>query len=78
VSYVEKDTKVTTQGLTTQKDATWGLGAISHKAQDSTSYVYDSTAGSGVTVYVVDTGIYTDHSEFEGRASWGANFVDSN
>ncbi|PBP16322.1 cuticle-degrading serine protease [Diplocarpon rosae] len=77
VSYVEKNTKVYASTLTTQSDATWGLGAISHKAQDSTSYIYDSTAGSGVTVYVVDTGIYIDHSEFGSRATWGANFVDS-
>ena len=25
----------------------------------------------GVDVYVVDTGIYIKHSEFEGRARWG-------
>ena len=61
--------------LTTQTGATWGLGSISHTDPDSTSYVYDTTAGSGVTVYVVDTGIYTDHSEFGGRAKWGANFI---
>jgi hypothetical protein len=49
-------------GLTTQSGATWGLGRISHKAKGSTSYVYDTTAGSGSRVYVVDTGIYIEHS----------------
>jgi len=49
-------------GLTTQTGAPWGLGRISHKAKGSTSYVYDTTAGSGSRVYVVDTGIYTAHS----------------
>jgi subtilisin family serine protease len=34
-------------------------------------------AGNGVEVYVIDTGIRTTHREFDGRAVWGANFVDS-
>jgi oryzin len=75
VAYVEKDTKVYASALTTQTGATWGLGRISHRAQDTTTYIYDSTAGSGVTVYVVDTGVYAAHSQFGGRASMGANFV---
>jgi len=29
------------------------------------------------TVYVIDTGIYTAHSDFTGRARWGANYVDT-
>ncbi|CAE6484531.1 unnamed protein product [Rhizoctonia solani] len=31
--------------------------------------------GSDVDIYAIDTGIYTEHLCFEGRASWGANFV---
>ncbi|KAG9080127.1 subtilisin-like serine protease [Ceratobasidium sp. 370] len=30
--------------------------------------------GAGVIVYGIDTGIYTAHSTFGGRASWGATF----
>lgn len=30
----------------------------------------------GVHVYVLDTGVNTDHLDFEGRASTDANFVD--
>ncbi|KAH8916104.1 serine protease [Atractiella rhizophila] len=30
--------------------------------------------GSGVNIYSVDTGVYTAHSAFGGRASWGATF----
>jgi hypothetical protein len=29
----------------------------------------------GVTVYVLDSGIYTGHDDFEGRASSAANFI---
>ncbi|KAL3425323.1 subtilase [Phlyctema vagabunda] len=75
VAYVEKDAIVRALALTTQTGATWGLGRISHRNQDTTSYIYDSTAGSGVRVYVVDTGVYAAHSQFGGRASMGANFI---
>lgn len=77
VAYIEKDQKVYASALTSQTGATWGLGRISHRDQDSTTYIYDSTAGSGTTVYVVDTGILTTHTQFGGRATFGANFVDS-
>lgn len=31
-----------------------------------------------MTLYSVDTGINIHHNDFEGRASWGANFADDN
>ena len=61
--------------MTTQSGAPWGLGRISHKVKGSTQYVYDTTAGSGTRVYVVDTGINTAHTQFGGRAVWGQNFI---
>ncbi|OBT63094.1 hypothetical protein VE03_07470 [Pseudogymnoascus sp. 23342-1-I1] len=76
VAWVEKDGKVHASALETRDGATWGLGRISHKATGSKSYIYDSSAGEGSTVYVVDTGIYIDHEEFEGRATWGANYIE--
>ncbi|KMU92117.1 subtilase-type proteinase psp3 [Coccidioides immitis H538.4] len=54
----------------------WGLGRVSHRQGNSRDYVYDSTAGEGVTVYSIDTGIDIKHPDFEGRASWGINTVD--
>ncbi len=33
--------------------------------------MYDSTAGEGVVAYIIDTGIYINHTDFEGRARWG-------
>ncbi|KAK4196104.1 peptidase S8/S53 domain-containing protein, partial [Triangularia verruculosa] len=66
----------TRQSFTTQKDAPWGLGSISHRAPNSTDYVYDSRGegADGYTAYVVDTGIRTTHTEFEGhRAIFGYN-----
>ncbi|KAL1922931.1 uncharacterized protein VTP21DRAFT_9307 [Calcarisporiella thermophila] len=55
----------------------WGLVRISEREPDySRPYRYPSTAGEGVHVYILDTGIYVDHEEFEGRAHFSANFVD--
>ncbi|KAF9644023.1 serine proteinase [Thelephora ganbajun] len=79
---IEEDGVVHTQDTATQNNAPWGLGRISSQNtlanQDTSalsfSYTYDSTAGSGATVYVIDTGIYTAHSAFGGRARWGATF----
>ncbi|EFW21040.1 hypothetical protein D8B26_002696 [Coccidioides posadasii str. Silveira] len=63
--------------LETQRNApSWGLGRVSHRQGNSRDYVYDSTAGEGVTVYSIDTGIDIKHPDFEGRASWGINTVD--
>ncbi|KAG9094416.1 subtilisin-like serine protease [Ceratobasidium sp. 370] len=33
-----------------------------------------ATGGSGIVVYGIDTGIYTAHTTFGGRASWGATY----
>lgn len=29
------------------------------------------SGGEGVDVYIIDTGVYIDHPDFEGRAHWG-------
>ncbi|KAB8068163.1 Alkaline protease 1 [Aspergillus leporis] len=73
VAFVEEDQIYYLDALTTQKGAPWGLGSISHKGQQSTDYVYDSSAGSGTYAYVVDSGVNVNHREFEGRASLAYN-----
>ncbi|RYP54759.1 hypothetical protein DL769_010297 [Monosporascus sp. CRB-8-3] len=65
------------RAIVSQSGAPWGLGAISHQGTSSTTYVYDDSAGSGTCSYVVDTGIYTAHSQFGGRATFLANYADS-
>lgn len=55
----------------------WGLARISSKKSGATDYVYDSSAGEGIVVYGVDTGIDIGHSDFGGRAEWGTNTVDN-
>jgi subtilisin family serine protease len=58
-----------------QTNAPWGLGRISHRAKGSTTYVYDDSAGTGTCSYIIDTGIYTAHAEFEGRATHLVNYA---
>ncbi|KAJ0124372.1 lkaline serine protease alp1 [Diaporthe amygdali] len=70
---VEEDAVWELYELTTQSDAPWGLGAISHTAPGSTDYIYDTEGGVGTYAYIIDTGLLTTHVEFEGRASLGYN-----
>ncbi|KAK2747191.1 subtilisin-like serine protease [Onygenales sp. PD_40] len=78
VAYVEEDFVVHAYDLETQPDApSWGLPRVSSATAGATDYIYDSTAGEGVTAYIVDTGIEVDHSDFGGRATWGTNTADS-
>ncbi|OLY85602.1 Subtilisin-like protease 8 [Smittium mucronatum] len=76
VEYIERDQIVSASS--TQNDAPWGLARISHRETlNSTTigqYIYDPSAGEGVDVYVLDTGIYLQHLDFGGRATWGENF----
>jgi subtilisin family serine protease len=37
--------------------------------------VYDTSAGEGTCSYIIDTGIYVEHHEFEGRATNLADFT---
>lgn len=69
--------EVITQSFTGLVRNQWGLDRID-QANDMLDerYIYAST-GKGMTVYVLDTGINTNHPEFEGRASNGPSFVDS-
>ena len=64
------------QSTGTQTSPTWGLDRIDQRATTGNgSYRYDTT-GSGVTAFVVDTGLRLGHSQFAGRAVSGYDFVD--
>lgn len=67
VAMIEEDGVVSVD--TTQNNATWGIDRIDQRNLPlSTTYTYNAT-GSGITAYIIDTGIYTSHSQFGGRAS---------
>ncbi|KAI1077090.1 oryzin precursor [Whalleya microplaca] len=76
IAYIEPDYKVSINALSTQDSAPWGLARIASRTPNTTEYIYDSSAGEGTYSYIIDTGIFIDHPEFEGRASFGASFVE--
>jgi subtilisin family serine protease len=59
----------------TQGGADWGLDRMDQRALPlNGTYTYKAD-GSGVTVYIIDTGINFTHSEFGGRASAGVDEI---
>jgi cerevisin len=88
VKFVEERVDVKTF-VSTKTDAPWGLQRISNKAGASgyaqtPGYIYsfeDQTLGTGVDIYVVDTGVFGGHSIFQltngvTRVTEGASFSD--
>lgn len=76
VAYIEVDQVVTIDADTTQTGATWGLDRIDQRGLPlSTTYTYNYT-GAGVTAYIIDTGINSNHNEFTGRILPGYDAVD--
>lgn len=52
--------------------SSWGLSRIAERKMSLDGrYSADDTAGEGVIAYIVDTGIYVEHTEFAGRATFG-------
>ncbi|KAJ1303238.1 hypothetical protein OPQ81_011436 [Rhizoctonia solani] len=70
------------EGYLKQTDAPWGIARVSRKTRlprnskvDKLHYVFErKPSGAGVDVYVLDTGVNTQHIDFGGRAKWGATF----
>jgi subtilisin family serine protease len=76
VMRVEQDGIATTQA--TQSNATWGLDRIDQRALPlSGTFTYTNT-GSGVTAYIIDTGILYGHNDFGGRATFGYDSFGGN
>ncbi|KAJ3095148.1 subtilisin-like serine protease [Phlyctochytrium planicorne] len=75
VAHVEQDTVV--KLAATQANApSWGLQRISQPSLPLPStYTYPDSAGTGVDVYIVDTGIQVSHPDFAGRAVWDGNYA---
>ena len=70
VAAVEPDQPVS--AAATQTNPTWGLDRIDQRPVPlSGTYSYPDEGGAGVTAYVIDTGIRSDHVDFAGRVAPG-------
>ncbi|MEU9574160.1 S8 family peptidase [Streptomyces massasporeus] len=75
VASVEQNQRVALAA--TQTNAPWGLDRVDQASLPlSGTYTYPDSAGSGVTVYVIDTGVRITHQQISGRASHGYDAVD--
>lgn len=79
VKYVEQDQTVTIAPMAAgdQPGATWGLDRVDQRDLPLDSNYHYDFDGTGVTAYVVDTGVLNSHSDFGGRATSGYDFVDN-
>ncbi len=69
VASVEVDAPVTVSE--TQQTAPWGLDRVDQRALPLSGSFSWTSAGAGVSAYVVDTGVLATHSQFSGRVTAG-------
>ena len=74
VARIERDGIVTVDGTQTPAPS-WGLDRIDARGGIDGSYTYPND-GTGVTAYIIDTGINSGSSDFTGRIGTGMDFVD--
>jgi len=77
VESIERDqvASVSVESFATQTSPPWGLDRIDQRALPLDSTFTHAQTGSGVKVYVVDTGIYAAHSDFGARVESGATWI---
>ena len=76
VRLVEPDGIATIVATETETNATWGLDRVDQRSLPLNTTYTHTDSGSGVTAYIIDTGIRFSHSEFAGRATSGYDAVD--
>jgi subtilisin family serine protease len=59
------------------KSIEWGLDRIDDRAGLDSTFLPSSPGlnGTGVTIYIIDTGVKTSHNEFRGRITQGKDFT---
>ncbi|MEU7478171.1 S8 family peptidase [Lentzea sp. NPDC042327] len=76
VAYVQQVNRMSTMDTQTPTP-NWGVDRIDQRDYPlDRSYSYPSSAGQGVRIYILDSGINASHSEFTGRIAAGYDYVD--
>lgn len=74
VASVDRDTPVHISD--TQPNAPWGLDRTDQRTLPVSGSYTPPSSGTGVAVYVVDTGVLSTHQDFGGRVTAGYNAVN--
>lgn len=81
VKYIEQDQIMSVTPMVeanaNQPSPTWGIDRIDQRNLPLDSNYHTDFDGSGVTAFVIDTGVLNSHNEFGSRASSGYDFVDN-
>src|SRR3954447_13334093 len=76
VAYIEPNQIIRLSATTVvQTGATYGLDRIDQRSQPPSGTYSYAADGSGVRVYLIDTGIYYEHADFGGRAFFEQDMV---
>jgi aqualysin 1 len=75
IDFIEVDQTVTLGILYGQNVSTWNLDRIDQRYLPLDGYFGYNSAGTGVTAYIIDTGIRRSHREFTGRAMVGYDAI---
>ncbi|WP_229830186.1 S8 family peptidase [Actinoplanes ianthinogenes] len=77
VASVEQVQRISVQD-TQSNPPNWGDDRIDQRSLPlDRSFTYPANPGQGVTVYVLDTGLNANHTEFTGRVGQGIDIVDN-
>ncbi|HEY1175219.1 MAG TPA: S8 family peptidase [Phytomonospora sp.] len=76
VAFVEQDRQVWSLGEQASPPS-WGLDRVDQNALPLDDSYTSPNEGTGVTAYIIDTGVALDHPDFGGRATSGIDAVDN-
>jgi len=69
---VQDESAIAQHGCTHEPSYSWGQTRVSQReVLLNGKYAAAASGGHGVDIYVVDTGVYVEHSDFQGRAKFG-------
>jgi len=77
IASVERNVEMSIDG-TQSNPPSWGIDRIDQRTLPLSSSFTSSVDGSGVKIYVIDTGVKASHNEFGGRVVDGASYAFAN